>query len=72
MSTINTLKKLQKEHSICGKEENFTIHCFRYGNIVAEYRNEIEREVCFNLGVAMASIVIKRGITISTSLTIKK
>ena len=68
MNHLPTLKKLQKAHSICGTEENFTNYCFRYGNIVAQYRNDIEREVLFNIGGIEASIVMNNGVTISTTL----
>ena len=72
MNHLSTLKKLQKAHNICGTEENFTIYCFRYGNIVAQYRNDIEREVVFNLNGIEASIVMNQGVTISTTLKLKK
>jgi len=69
---LSTLKRLFNEHTICGKEENFTNYCFRYGRIVVEYRNEIEREVFFDLNGIEASVVINSGITSTVRLTTKK
>lgn len=71
MSTLNTLKRLQKLHSICGSEELFTNYCFRYGVIVKEYRNEIEREVFLLVDSIEVSLVLQLGVTISTTLKIK-
>ena len=71
MSTLNTLKRLQKLHSICGNEELFTNYCFRYGVIIKEYKNEIEREVFLLVDSIEVSLVLKLGVTISTTLKIK-
>ena len=62
------LKRLQKEHAICGCEENFTNYCFRYGTIIKEFRNNFERETFFIVDSIITSIVMQQGKTIITRI----
>jgi len=65
---MNKLIKLQKQHSVCGTEENFTNYCFLYGTMINEYRNDTEREVFFNIDGVKTSIVMIQGKTITTRI----
>lgn len=71
MSTFNKLKALQKEFSFCGTEENFTNYCFRYGVIVNEFRNDVEREVHFIIDGISASVVMQLGVTTTVRINNK-
>ena len=63
MSTLTTLKKLYKQFEYCGNEEDFTNFCFNYGTITKDYRNEIERNVIFNVNGIITEVVIIKGVT---------
>lgn len=69
-NTHKTLKKLAQNFEFCGYEEEFTTFCFRYGTIVKEYRNEIEREVFFNVNGVNCSVVIQSGQTHKISISL--
>jgi hypothetical protein len=72
MRKMATLKKLYEQFTICGMEENFTNYCFRYGKIIAEYRNDYTREVEFNIHDTFASVTIENGETTNVKLLMKK
>lgn len=62
-NTQKTLKKLAQNFEFCGHQEDFTTFCFRYGTIVKEYRNELERDVYFNVDGINCNVVIQSGQT---------
>ena len=62
-NTHKTLKKLAQNFEFCGNQEEFTTFCFRYGTIVKEYRNEIERDVYFNVDGINCNVIIRLGQT---------
>ena len=68
MQTLTKLKRLQKDFSFCGTEEDFTNFCFLNGQIVSEYKNEVERNIIFNVNGVITEVVIINGVTHSTKI----
>jgi hypothetical protein len=65
---MNTLKKHFKNFNFIGHEEDFTNYCFRYGVIIKDYRNEIERNTIFEIHGKIAEVVIINGRTQSIKI----